>query len=260
MVRRYATGDGVEKADKVYVVISAPMNAQRQLRDGTPIDEEHAIELWKALFPEVASLPNVEFEVASKEMRSPITVAYEYISERSPLPLEEGDSVILGASDKADKRGNPDWMRWAGVDKEKHVKSGIELLSGEEYAVPALSRGGEGFSATTMRDLISDLVDDPNNKEAYDELSEFVPADKIKTLFDILGKAPPKVELEELSVAGGGGVEGAPGANNGPWGKRDFEDENEKEKKRSMLIRRENVDLSTIDEVIRLIMERGIMQ
>ena len=37
-------------------------------------------------------------------------------------------------------------------------------------------------------------------------------------------------------------------------------DENEKEKKRSMLIRRENVDLSTIDEVIRLIMEKGILQ
>ena len=141
MVKRYATGLGVEKADKVYVVISSPMEAGRMLRDGTVINEEHAIELWKKLFPDVAGLGNVEFEVAPSEMRSPITVAYEYISERSPLPLREGDKVILGASDKSDKRGNPDWMRWAGVDKEKHVKEGVELLSGEEYAVPALSRG-----------------------------------------------------------------------------------------------------------------------
>ena len=60
MVRRYATGDGVEKADKVYVVISAPLDAHRTLRDGTPIDATKAITLWKKLFPEVANLPGVE--------------------------------------------------------------------------------------------------------------------------------------------------------------------------------------------------------
>jgi hypothetical protein len=246
MVRRYATGDGVEKADKVIVVISAPMNAQRQLRDGTPINEEHAIEFWKELYPEVASLPNVEFEVASKEMRSPITVAYEYISERTPLSLKDGDRVILGASDKQDSHGDPEWMRWNGVNDEKHVKHGIELLRGQEYAVPALTReSGGSFSASTARDLISDLVENPSDRGAYDELSEFVPANRIGYLFDTLDKPQPTFvdkDLEETSAMGAGGVAGAP---------RDDEGN-------SNIIRHENIDLSTIDEVMRLIMEKGI--
>ena len=251
MVRRYATGDGVPRADKVIVVISAPMNSQRQLRDGTAINEDHAIEFWKELFPEVANLPNVEFEVASKEMRSPITVAYEYISERSPLSLKDGDKVILGASDKPDSNEKPDWMRWNGVNDEKHVKHGIELLRGEEYAVPALPReGGGSFSASTARDLISDLVDNPSNKQAYDDLSDFVPANRIGYLFDTLDKPRPifvDKDLEEMSAMGGGGIAGAVGV--------DRYDEDE-----TTIIRHENIDLSTIDEVMRLIMEKGIMR
>ena len=265
MVKRYATGLGVPKADKVYVVISAPMNAQRMLRDGTPIDEDHAIELWKKLFPEVANLPNVEFEIAPSEMRSPITVAYEYIGPRSPLPLEDGDEVVLGASDKADKGGNPDWMRWAGIE-DKHIKPGIQLMAGEEYAVPAYEReSGDGFSASTMRDLISDLVEDPTNREAFMALSEFVPANKISELFKTLKKPPPTVSLEELSSMGGGSIEGAPAAGGGPWQDLDVEKENEEEKRKSKLMTRdialeEKINFNTVDEVIRLIMERGIIQ
>ena len=248
MVRRYATGDGVPKADKVIVVISAPMNAQRQLRDGTTINEDHAIEFWKELFPEVASLPNVEFEVASKDMKSPITVAYNYISEKSPLPFKDGDRVILGASDKPDSNEKPDWMRWNNVNDEKHVKHGIELLRGEEYAVPALPReGGGSFSASAARDLISDLVDNPSDKEAYVELSDFVPANRIGYLFDTLKKPRPifvDKDLDEMSAMGVGSVAG--GVN-----MRDDEDIN---------TWNENIDLNTIDEVIRLIMEKGIMR
>ena len=260
MVKRYATGLGVEKADKVYVVISAPMNSQRMLRDGTVINEEHAIQLWKKLFPEVASLSNVEFEVASKEMRSPVTVAFEYISDRSPLPLKDGDKVILGASDKSDTKGNPDWMRWANI-KPEHVKDGVELLAGEEYAVPALERSGDkSFSATEMRDLISDLVESPANQEAFDELSEFVPADKISTIFKELDKPPPQVAVSETTTVSA--VQGAVGARGGPWSTEsdEIEKDNKEEKERSRLKTTENVDLSTVDTVIRLIMERGIMQ
>jgi|6_EtaG_2_1085325.scaffolds.fasta_scaffold01724_6 hypothetical protein len=250
MVKRYATGLGVPKADKVYVVISAPMNAQRQLRDGTSIDEEHALSYWKNLFPEVATLPNVEFEVASKEMRSPITVAFEYISDRSPLPLKDGDKVILGASDKSDTKGNPDWMRWANI-KPEHVKDGVELLAGKEYAVPALDReGGKSFSATKMRDLMSDLVEDPSNKAAYDELSEFVPAVKIGALFGELGYPEPQFAMKETTFAGASGAN--PGLEGAPGNAKDEDDETDS------TIRRENIDFNTVDEVIRLIMERGI--
>jgi hypothetical protein len=273
MVRRYATGDGVEKADKVYVVISAPMNAQRTIRariDGKlvdiPIDANNAIALWKKLFPEVANLPEVEFEIAPSDMRSPITLAFKYISDESPLPLNDGDRVMLGASDKPDTKGEPDWCRWNSVDKEKHVKPGIELLCGEQYAVPALARGGDkDFSATDMRDLISDLAEDPGNKEAYAELIEFVPADKIPALLDELLPEGSRKEIEEMSAVGvgSGGIgslEG-PGAPLGSTlvkrggstpGKRD------KPKTKKKKTKKEYIDLGLLAEVMELIIERGI--
>ena len=254
MVRRYATGDGVEKADRVYVIVSAPLDAHRMLRDGTPIDENNAIALWQKLFPEVASLPNVEFSVAPSDMRSPVTVAYKYISDESPLPLNDGDKVILGASDKLDDRENPDWMRWAGI-KDEYIKDGISLLAGEEYAVPALEReGGEGFSASTMRDLISDLIEDPSNKEAYENLAEFVAVDKFSALFKELGYPAPGTgeDIEETSVAGaGGGLTGytVPLASGSVKpAKRDT-----KKKKQKQYI-----DLGLLAEVMELIIEKGI--
>ena len=255
MVYKYATGEGgVPKADEVRVVISAPLGAQRTLRDGTVIDEKHAIALWNKTFPEVASLPNVKFEIAPAHMRSPITVAYEYIGDKSPIPYNEGDRVILGASKK-----DNDWKRWR--EAAKYVQPGIELLSGEEYAVPCTARQcGTEFSATAMRDLISDLVEDPTNIQALEELKEFVPADKIADLFNVLGLPEPASEIDEMSTMAGGAVQGAPAAGGGSWAKKDFSKENKKEKKRSKLTRRENVDLNIIDNVIRLIMEKGIMQ
>ena len=259
MVERYATGLGVPKADKVYVVVSSPLKAERTLRDGTPITEKHAIALWKSMFPEVANLPNVEFEVAPSSMRSPVTVAFEYISERSPLDLAAGDKVILGASNKPDAKGNPDWMRWLDIDRDKHLKRGIELLAGEEYAVPAYSPdSGVSFSASNMRDLISDLAEDPTNKDAYNELSEFIPADKINVLFSELGL--PGIEpIEEITMASHGMPGAAVGAQGGPWKRGNLKKQNKEEEERSRL-KRENVDLSTVDEIIRLFMERGIMR
>lgn len=264
MVRRYATGDGVEKADEVHVIISAPLERTRGLRDGTVIDHNNAISLWHELYPEVANLPGVKFKTAPSDMKSPVTVAFKYISDESPLPLKNGDKVILGASDKADKNGVPDWRRWDSIDKEKHVKPGIELLSGEEYAVPALERdSGEGFSAGTARDLISDLISNPSNAEAYAELAEFIPVDKFAALFDELGQPELSkrfrgglgaVEMEEGSGAGavsGGGVptHSVP-LSQWPYGSDKTDKKNEST----------DLDLSLIEEVMRLIIEKGIMR
>jgi len=264
MVRRYATGDGVPRADEVRVVISAPMNAQRTLKDGTVINEDHAIKLWRDLFPDVANLPNVQFEIAPPTMRSPVTVAYEYVGNKSPLPLKDGDSIMLGASLKDD-----DWKRWVGADKIK-VHPGVKLLSGEEYAVPALTRpDGENFSATTMRELISSLVENPSDAEAYSALTEFVPPDKIDVLFSTLN-LPSLGKIDETSSGGGGGggnstATGAVGGYAGGVplgftsdraGKRD----KKKKRKKASMIREENIDLSIVEEVMRLIIEKDIVQ
>ena len=60
-------------------------------------------------------------------------------------------------------------------------------------------------------------------------------------------------------MAGGAVSGGAVGVKGGPWRHSNLEDENKKEKKSSRL-KKENVDLSMVDEVIRLFMERGIMR
>ena len=259
MVKRYATGKGVPKADKVYVIISAPQKASRTLRDGTPVSANDALDIWQQVFPEVASLPNVEFKVAPKEMRSPVTIAYEYIGERSPLEeLQPGDNVILGASTKADKKEIPDWRRWD--EAEKYVRSDLNLLAPEEHAVPPFGVEGKDLSASDLRDLISDLVENPGDRKARKTLANFIPKDKINTLLKILKLSDEEEEepLDETSTAVGG-VEGAPGMRGGSWRDMDVEKENEDEKQRSML-RRENKNISMVDEVMALIIQRGILR
>jgi hypothetical protein len=65
--------------------------------------------------------------------------------------------------------------------------------------------------------------------------------------------------LNELSSMGGGSVEGAVGAQGGPWRRGKLDQENEEEKKRSRL-KKENADLTMVDEIMRLFTERGIMR
>ena len=248
MVRRYATGDGVQKADKVYVIISAPEMATRKLRDGTEVTAQHALDAWMQLYPEVANLPEVEFEQGTREQASPVTIAYDYIGERTPLDLQAGDNIILGASKKDD-----DWKRWTGA--EKYIRPDLNLLAGEEYAVDPYTRSdNEDLRASDLRDLISDVVENPDNTEAKSQLAEYVPADKINVLFSILGLPAPAAEepLEEESGSG------AAGGYTGPLGFTSAKPSRRKGKKKKS--RKENLDLSMVDEIMALIMERGILQ
>jgi len=100
-----------------------------------------------------------------------------------------------------------------------------------------------------MRELISALRKDPNHPTARKELSEFIPADRIEDLLTIF--EPLK---EESGVGTVGGYSG-PLSTSGKKkpGKRD------KVKRRTM-IRQENIDLTLIDEVMELLIERGIVQ
>ena len=245
MVRRYATGDGVQKADRTIILISNPEGAKRTLpHDGSEVSAEHSERIWETVFSDVTSLPGVEVRVADSEMRSPISIAYEYISETTPLDIRAGDNVILGAS-----RKDRDYERWNGAAAWKKKKRGINVLAGEEYAVPASERSdNKPFSASDSRQLISNLTTNPEDMESLRSLTEYIPQDKIDELFNILGQpSPVSNDLEEMS-AGSGGMNGYAA----PFpGKRD------KKKKNPNIVRRENKQ--TVDDVIRLLMERGIM-
>ena len=103
------------------------------------------------------------------------------------------------------------------------------------------------YHASDMRYLLGKTAED---EEAIELLEDFVGEDKVFDLLSIFGIG---TGMNEMSAAGGGAVAGFAG----PFtGKRDEEDED----KEPSIIRHENIDLRTIDEVMRLIMEKGIMQ
>ena len=121
---------------------------------------------------------------------------------------------------------------------------------------PSLRPNGTPYSASDMRELLGAAE---TSEDAIEELEDFIGEDKVFDLLSILGIASP---MQEMSAGGAGAVAGAAvGSKGGPWAnKKEIEDDNEAEKQRSRLVTRENNDLVTVDEVMRLIMERGILR
>jgi hypothetical protein len=241
MVQRYA-----DKADKVLILISKPTIKGRYLRGDTEIRQEHAEQIWRDVFLPQISGAEIEIKTDSP-YASPLQAGLEYIGVNGPLNPKDW-RVILGASDKPDDNGVPDWHRWK--DAHKYKKDGLEIMDLEENAVKCTDRAcGIPFSASTMRDLISDLREDPNHPSARKELSEFIPANKINDLLAIFGES----KVEEMSSAAGGAGEGY----GGPLftsGKRI-----RRKKNKPSMIREQKIDLTLIDEVMELLIERGIV-
>ena len=227
MVEQYA-----QVANRVIILISAPTKNARKLPNGKEITADHSRQIWN-LF--VGANPKVE--VYESSHASPINAAYEIsgkAGEREKAaekmgmdPISAGDTIILGASNKGG-----DAKRWTGADR--YVGSDLNLVPPMESAVEPLNRpSGEPFSATDMRNLLGDI---PANKE---QLMDFA-GDNVDGVLKILGIE----NLEELSGMSGGSVAGGTG----------------KKKKQNSIIRQENIDFNIVDDVIRLIMERGVSQ
>jgi cytidyltransferase-like protein len=218
MVRSYAN-----IADEVVVLISRPTKSGRKLPNGREVTAEDSLKIWNVL---AAGMPNVRVEISTHA--SPINAAYEYVGDEGPLNV--GDKVVLGCSNKGG-----DCKRWTGA--EKYIKQGVELVpvTGVE---PTARAGGEPYSATDFRNALGGALD---NRA---EIADFVGEENVDAVLGILGLG----NIEEMSGAGGGAVAGyaAPlGSGSG-----------RPKKKRSK--QNEYIDLSLIDEVIELIMKRGI--
>ena len=252
MVEQYA-----QDADRVIVLISAPTKNGRKLPNGKEITADHSRQIWN-LF--VGANPKVE--VYQSSHASPINAAYEIsgqagkrekVAEKMSMdPISEGDTIILGASTKGG-----DAKRWTGA--ERYVGSDLNLVPPMESAVEPLTRpDGTPFSATDMRNLLGDIL---NNKEA---LKDFA-GDNVDGVLKILGLQ----SLEETSMVQMGSVVGAATSSKGkgPWvNDKEIEKDNEEEKKKQRVDTRgalatleEKIDLSLVDEVMRLIMTRGIL-
>jgi|18_taG_2_1085343.scaffolds.fasta_scaffold04292_3 cytidyltransferase-like protein len=244
MVQQYAN-----KADKVIILISKPTKAGRYLDDKTEILQSHAEQIWRDIFLPQISGAEIEIKTDS-DYASPVQAGLDYIGTQGPLDPQT-TRVILGASDKPDDNGIPDWHRWK--DAHTYAKPGLEIMDLEGNAVKCLHRACETpFSATTMRELISDLRENPNHPTARKQLSEFVPPNKIDELLAVFGESKAKVQ----EIAGNSMSGGAVGGPSGPLstsGKKKEDPEEEES-----IIRHENIDFSLVEEVLELIIGRGV--
>ena len=222
MVRSYAN-----MADEVVVLISRPTKSGRKLPNGREVTAEDSLKIWNVL---TTGMPNVRVEISTHA--SPINAAYEYVGDEGPLNV--GDKVILGCSNKGG-----DCKRWTGA--EKYIKQGVELepVTGVE---PTARVNGEPYSATDFRNALGGALD---NRA---EIADFVGEENVDAVLDILGLG----NIEEMSGAGGGAVTGYAV----PLGSGS----DRPKKKTKKTKQNEYIDLSLIDEVIELIMKRGITQ
>jgi hypothetical protein len=251
MVEEYANS-----ADRVVVLISAPLKAGRKLPNGREITAKDSKKIWEAL---VSHLPNVEVQISPHA--SPITATYEFIGKDGPL--EPGATVILGVCTKG-----ADPARFAQA--QKYVKEGVQLVPVEDCAVdpvghsayymdllnqsplrdemPSVKMSGKDphdFHASDMRYLLGVSEED---EEAIELLEDFTGEDNV---FDVLSILGLNTGLNEISGMAGGTMAFAPAD---PVAKRDTK----KTKKPSA--KKENIDLSMVDDIMRLFMERGIMR
>ena len=268
-------------ADKVIVLISSPLKGQRTFGAGdTPIISSHANAIWNVL---LAGAPNIQVVESSQESASPMTAAYAMVGKeeerakaadaleiKPEFRLNPGDNVILGASTK-----DGDWKRWRGASK--YVGGGIDgdlnlvppeqsaappVYHSEDYmgvlnsdenkelraSMPSVKAGKkpEEFHASDMRHLLG-LVPD---SVALDLLRDFTD-DQNGTILPLLGVDTGTEDPleEEASMA-----QGAVGGYAAPFG-RSMSAKPKKKKKKQ----KEYIDLSLVDEVMELLIERGIV-
>ena len=251
MVEKYA-----DMAHEVIVLISRPLKSGRKLPNGREITAEDSEQMWESL---VSHLPNVQVQIS--DHASPINATYDFIGENGPL--HEGDSVILGASTK----GN-DTARFKMADN--YLKPGVELIPVENSAVDPVKHSTyymdllkdspileelpsfkdpekniDEFHASDMRHLLG-IAD--KDEEAIELLEDFTGDDNVFDFLSILGI---NTGLNEISSGAGGSNVGYSG-NVVP----------KKDKKKDKVMRRTLgiAENNTTDEVMRLIMEKGLIR
>jgi len=262
MVEEYA-----QRADKVVVLMSSPLKSGRKLPNGREITAEDSKKIWETL---VSHLPNVEVQISPHA--SPITATYDFVGKDGPL--QPGTEVILGVCNKGS-----DVERFSQA--EKYMKDGVVLMPVRQCAIdpishstyymdilgqsplkdqmPSMSASGKDprdFHASDMRYLLGQAESD---EEAVELLEDFTGEDNIFDVLAILGLNTGLNELAGGNAMSAGAVAGAVGAQGGPWKRGNLDQENEEEKKRSKL-KKENTDLSMVDEIMRLFTERGIVR
>ena len=286
MVEEYLNKDQI---DQVVVLVSQPTKnvSKRNIPGGREVTAEDSIKIWKKL---TDAYPEDQISIQKSPMASPFQAALDYIGT-----APAGSNVVLGASEKGDAEGTPDWHRWLGT--ETYANEGVnvfygdsarEINGGADFAasvqkhsphymkqlsdlqeselvqqMPSVKSGKDpaDFHASDMRYLISQGLG--GNDNAYPLLEDFVGGGLDEFDLAMMFSAPAKVkkEISETSQMGAGMVGGFAGASSESsiqvrsapgFPEEDEDDEDEDE------TTQENIDLSMVDEIMGLIIQRGI--
>jgi len=227
-----------EKADVIYILISAPQLSGRALKSGNPITAEQAIQCWNAFIDKSPLKNKAKIMVGPQGVASPMMTAIDFIQHpadpNNMFAAPENATVILGVGAKgsdADRYGprimqkskenRPDLtIKKMAVGPFEHSNEYLELLRQHPSVAGILNKGKgrvspnelseeerlEGriadkqiYHASDMRDFIDLAVEDPIGLEF---LKDFVPLpEDVLALMGILGLNPAdKMEPETDQV------------------------------------------------------------
>ncbi len=246
MVEEYSS-----RANKVIVMISAPLKNNRSISGGQEITAEHSKKIWEIL---AKDLDNVDIQISPKA--SPINAAYDFITSGTHNP---STSFIVGSS----RKGN-DYQKVREAFKNV---SGVNLLPLEETAIDSAQHSPEYLNLLENSDIMNDMPSvrtgkDPASFHSSDmRYLMSMPNDDtaMSLLDDFLGEEvrTEVLSLFEMSSAGSVGAMGHVG--NDPWKPR-TKKKNKKFQQASSPYSSVKANEGIINEVYQLIMSRGITQ
>ncbi len=246
MIEEYSS-----RANKVIVMISAPLKNNRSISGGQEITAEHSKKIWEIL---AKDLDNVDIQISPKA--SPINAAYDFITSGTHNP---STSFIVGSS----RKGN-DYQKVSEAFKNV---SGVNLLPLEETAIDSVQHSPEYLNLLESSDIMNNMPSvrtgkDPANFHSSDmRYLMSMPNDDtaMSLLDDFLGEEvrTEVLSLFEMSSAGSVGAMGHMG--NDPWEPR-TKKKNKKFQQASSPYSSAKANEGIINEVYQLIMSRGITQ
>ena len=183
-------------SDIVFVFISPLSRGSKS--DEAEVSFNQSKKIWN-LYINSEGLGNVKIIDRPATFNSPVQMAYEFSENKKDESYlaQPGDRILFGASEKADNKGNPDWMRFQNA--QKYVRDGAIAGDPAEFASPVFF---DGLSATDFRKAL--------NNANVEEINQFLPQNVDSSeILSILGiGAEPESPIEEMSSMGGGAVEG----------------------------------------------------
>jgi len=226
--------------DQVVVLVS---RLDRKTPAGRPVNRSVSERIWQIYIDSKGLGDRVS--IGESPFNAPVKAAYEVLKGTVPdLIPQPGDLIIPAASDKPDKYGKPDYDRFKNFHKGiEGMIDGVIPANIMEWYYEAPSEAP--MSASAFRAAL----------DTGKGLKAFLPTGvDPKKVLDVLGVEDEEDEepIEEISTMSGGNVEGAPGAQGGPFPGLDVEKENRRQKEISG-IQRESV---IIDQVLDYLLER----